>query len=163
MLPFVRGITSDALNVVELPNSSFDFIICSQLIEHVDDKLLLFEIKRLLSKKGVAYVSTVTKKWYGLYFYFKYGTFRLDPTHIREYKSANEFTNLVSNNGFNVLSAKSQSVMFPVLDLIIRSLIRFGVVQPDTNFYIDHRLQKARKLKIPVIGYSILEILVKRS
>ena len=44
-LPFVRGIVSDALNVKELPSHSFDFVICSQLIEHVeDDGALLLEI-----------------------------------------------------------------------------------------------------------------------
>jgi len=48
-LPFVKGIVSDALNVKELPDCSFDFIICSQLIEHVkDDHALVSVIKRLL-------------------------------------------------------------------------------------------------------------------
>jgi SAM-dependent methyltransferase len=142
--------------------SSFDFIICSQLIEHVDDTLLLLEIKRLLSKRGLAYISTVTKKWYGMYFYFRDGVFRLDPTHVKEYRSANEFMDLVSNSGFDIVEAKSQRVMFPVLDLIIRSFIKFGIAHPGANFYMKHKLQKARKFQIPVIGYNILETLVKR-
>ncbi|RSN74930.1 class I SAM-dependent methyltransferase [Candidatus Methanodesulfokora washburnensis] len=51
-LPFVRGIVSDALNVKELPSHSFDFVICSQLIEHVkDDDALVLEIGRLLKKR----------------------------------------------------------------------------------------------------------------
>lgn len=162
MLPFVRGIISNALNVEELSSSSFDFIICSQLIEHLDDKLLLLEIKRLLSKRGVAYISTVTKKWYGMYFYFRDGAFRLDPTHVREYTSSNEFINLVSSSSFDIMEVKSENVMFPLLDLIIRFFIKFGIAQPGTNFYMNHKLQKARKFKIPVIGYNFLEVLVKQ-
>ncbi|MEM3648011.1 MAG: class I SAM-dependent methyltransferase, partial [Thermoproteota archaeon] len=78
-LPFVKGIVSDAQNARELPDSSFDLVICSQLIEHVkDDDALVLEIKRLLKSGGLAYVSSVVKKWYGIYFYFNNGSFRLD-------------------------------------------------------------------------------------
>ena len=161
-LPFVRGITSNALNVEELPDSSFDFIICSQLIEHVDDKLLLLEIKRLLAKRGLVYISTVVKKSYGVYFYFKEGSFRLDPTHVREYHSAKEFIDLLSNEGFDIVAIRNQHVMFPLLDLIIRFLIKFGIIQPNVNFYNDHKVQKARKLKMPIIGWYFLEVLMKK-
>jgi 2-polyprenyl-3-methyl-5-hydroxy-6-metoxy-1,4-benzoquinol methylase len=161
-LPFVRGIISNALNIEELPDSSFDFIICSQLIEHVDDKLLLLEIDRLLAKRGLAYISTVVKKSYAVYFYFKEGSFRLDPTHVREYSSEKEFITLLSNEGFDIVAMRNQVVMFPLLDLIIRFLIKFGIVRPDVNFYTHHKVHKTRKLKIPIIGYSILEVLIKK-
>jgi SAM-dependent methyltransferase len=69
-LPFVRGIVSDALNVKQLPSHSFDFVICSQLIEHVeDDSALILEIRRLLKNGGIAYLSSVVKKRYAIYFY----------------------------------------------------------------------------------------------
>jgi len=57
-LPFVRGIVSDASNVKDLLSHSFDFVICSQLIEHVEgDDALMLEIKRLLKNGGIAYLS----------------------------------------------------------------------------------------------------------
>jgi 2-polyprenyl-3-methyl-5-hydroxy-6-metoxy-1,4-benzoquinol methylase len=161
-LPFVRGIVSNALNIEELSYSSFDFIICSQLIEHVDDKLLLIEIKRLLAKRGLVYISTVVKKSYGVYFYFKEGSFRLDPTHVREYHSAKEFIDLLSNEGFDIVAIRNKHVMFPLLDLFLRFFIKYGIIKPNANFYNDHKVQKARKLKIPIIGYSILEVLIKK-
>jgi len=101
-LPFVKGIVSDALNVKELRDSSFDFVICSQVVEHVEnDDMLILEIKRLLKGGGLAYMSSVIKKWYGVYFYFKDGSFRLDPTHVREYSSVDEFVGLIETKVLN--------------------------------------------------------------
>jgi len=58
-MPFVKGIVSDALNIKQLSDHTFDFVICSQMIEHVnDDNALIFEIKRLLRRGGLAYVSS---------------------------------------------------------------------------------------------------------
>ena len=61
-LPFVKGLVADACNVKEFPDQSFDFVICSQVIEHVeDDRALLREIKRLLRKGGLLYLSSVVR------------------------------------------------------------------------------------------------------
>ena len=69
-------------------NEIFDVVISSQVIEHVsDDNELLKEIGRLLKSDGIAYISTVIKKWYGFYIYRNGGKFRLDPTHVKEYPS----------------------------------------------------------------------------
>lgn len=162
-LPFAKGITSDALYVKSLPNSAADFVICSQVIEHVNDKLLLVEINRLLDGRGIAYISSVVKKWYGVYFYFRNGHFRLDPTHIKEYSSLNEFVNLISKEGFDVIAVDIQSQSFPIIDLIVRFFIKFGLLSPNANFYHNHGLlSKIRKLRLPIIGYQNCEVLVSR-
>lgn len=71
-LPFVKGVISDALNVKQLPDSSFDFVICAQSIEHVEnDRALVLGIKRLLKSGGFAYISSVIKKWWVLTFISK--------------------------------------------------------------------------------------------
>jgi len=163
-LPFVRGIVSDALNVKELSSHSFDFVICSQLIEHVeDDGALVLEIKRLLKNGGIAYLSSVVKKRYGVYFYFKDGSFRLDPTHVREYRSTNEFVGLIASKGFEVICVKTSQVMFPLLDMIIRLLVKFGLIKPDPNFFQKHKFTgKIRQIKVPIVGYKIVEVLVRK-
>ena len=163
-LPFVKGIVSDALNVKELRDSSFDFVICSQLVEHVeDDDVLVLEIKRLLKNRGLAYLSSVIKKWYGAYFYFKDGSFRLDPTHVREYSSVDEFCGLIANNGFEVISVGTHQVMFPLLDLVVRLFVKIGLIEPNVRFYQQHRvLSKIRRLRVPVVGYGIIEVLARK-
>jgi ubiquinone/menaquinone biosynthesis C-methylase UbiE len=163
-LPFVKGIVSDALNIKELPSHSFDFVICSQLIEHVeDDDALVLEIRRLLKNGGIAYLSSVVKKRYGVYFYFKNGSFRLDPTHVREYRSTDEFVGLIANKGFEVIRVKTRHFMFPLLDMIIRLLVKFGLIKPNPNFFQRHKvLGKIRQLKVPIVGYKNVEILVRK-
>ncbi len=131
-LPFVKGIVSDALNVKELPDCFFDFIICSQLIEHVkDDHALVSEIRRLLKDGGLTYVSSVVRKWYGFYFYVKNGSFRLDPTHVREYSSVDEFVELFEERDFEVINMVTRQVMYPLTDLVTRLFIKFGLLEPN--------------------------------
>jgi ubiquinone/menaquinone biosynthesis C-methylase UbiE len=163
-LPFVNGVVSDALNVKGFPSSYFDYIICSQLIEHVeDDDSLLVEIKRLLKRGRLAYISSVIKSWYGVYFYFSNGSFRLDPTHVREYKSADEFVSLIASKGFEAVDVNTRQVMLPLLDLTIRLFVKFGFMRPDVSFFQKKKfLNKIRKIKVPIVGYKSVEVLARK-
>lgn len=163
-LPFVKGVISDALDVKQLPDSSFDFVVCAQLIEHIEnDRALVLEIKRLLKGGGFAYVSSVIKKWWGVYIYFREGSFRLDPTHVREYSSEQEFVDLFNGEGFEMINVETFPVSFPLLDLVIRLSIKVGLAEPDVRFYQRHKgLSRLRKLQLPVIGYEIVEALVRK-
>jgi 2-polyprenyl-3-methyl-5-hydroxy-6-metoxy-1,4-benzoquinol methylase len=163
-LPFVKGVTSDALNVKELGGASFDYVVCSQLIEHVsDDEMLMLEIRRLLKVGGLAYISSVIKKWYGAYFYLKGGSFRLDPTHVREYSTVNEFLRLVADKGFQIVNVRTQQIMFPLLDLFMRLLVKVGLAEINARFFHRHAaLSKARGLRMPVVGFSNVEVLARK-
>jgi 2-polyprenyl-3-methyl-5-hydroxy-6-metoxy-1,4-benzoquinol methylase len=163
-LPFVRGIVADALNVKELPDSSFDFVVCAQLIEHVEnEQALMSEIRRLLKRRGLAYVSSVIKRWWGVYVYFKKGSFRLDPTHVREYSSEREFLDVMADEGVEIVKVETRPVRFPVPDLVARLSIQGGLAEPDAGFYEKHKnLSRLRKLQLAVIGYDIVEALVRK-
>lgn len=163
-LPFVKGVISDALDIKQLPDSSFDFVICAQLIEHMEnDRALVLEIKRLLKIGGFAYISSVIKKWWGFYIYFKEGSFKLDPTHVREYSSEQEFIDVTAGEGFAMITAETYPVTFPLLDLIVRLSIKIGLAEPDVGFYQKHKsLSEMRELRLPVIGYEIVEALVRK-
>jgi 2-polyprenyl-3-methyl-5-hydroxy-6-metoxy-1,4-benzoquinol methylase len=163
-LPFVEGIIADASNVPQLSDSSFDFVICTQLIEHVEnEQALVAEIARLLKPGGFAYVSSVIKKWWGIYIYFKQGSFRLDPTHIREYSSEQEFLRTISNERFEIMRTITQPMAFPLADLITRLLIRGALAQPDAEFYQKHKsLTRLRKLQLRIAGFAIVETLGRK-
>jgi len=82
----------------ELPDSSFDAIVCSDVIEHVDDAhQLIGDIQRILKPGGVAIISTpirITEKV-------------LDPEHVVEWFPT-EFEKLFS--GFDVQFCTSHPV-----------------------------------------------------
>lgn len=163
-LPFVKRIISDASNVTKCSSSFFDYIICSQLIEHIqNDGDLITEIKRLLKSGGVAFISSVIKRWYGIYLYFDNGIFKLDPTHTKEYSSVDEFLSLIQKKDFEVIDVKTHRIVFPILDLLLRLLIKFELVKPDAGFYRKHTsLSELRKFRVPIIGYKSVEVLVRK-
>ena len=161
--PFAEGFVSDVQDLKIIPNESFDIAISSQVIEHVpDDSKMLKEVHRILKTDGYFYVSTVIKKWYGFWIYWNNG-FKLDPTHLREYKSEEEFLNLLKENGFKIIKYRTEKVRYPIIDLIVRFLIKFGMLKISSDFYYKHKLlRKLRKIKIPVIGYRTIEVIAKK-
>jgi len=75
-----------------LKKEQFDLIICSQVIEHIqNEEEIIQEFNRLLRKGGYLYVTSVLKKPWAVYKYRNNGKFVLDPTHEREYASEEEF------------------------------------------------------------------------
>ncbi len=163
-MPFIKGLVSDASNVTNCASSFFDYVICSQVIEHVrNDVALVVEIKRLLKVGGVAFISSVIKHRYGIYLYYNNGKFKLDPTHVREYSSADDFISLMRTEDFEVIDVRTRGIAFPILDFQLRLLIKHGLIEPDAGFFRKHKsLGKLRKLLVPIIGYKYVEVLVRK-
>ena len=163
--PFAEGIVADICDLNQILDNSFDVAISSQVIEHVpDDSKMLKEVYRILKPDGYFYVSTVIKRWYGFWVYWNNG-FKLDPTHVREYKSEQEFLNLLKDNGFEIVEYRTEKVKYPIMDLIIiiRFFIKAGLIKPSPDFYQKHKLlRKLRKIKMPVVGYRTIEVVTRK-
>lgn len=101
-------------------NKKFDFIHSSQVIEHVpSDKKMVKEIKKLLKKNGVLYLSSVIKNSFAIYKYRNKGRFVLDPTHEREYKDISSFLKLFEKD-FNLIKYWTIPVKRKILGIQIR-------------------------------------------
>ncbi len=148
------------------PNS-LDMLVSSQVIEHIEDDLLMLdEVMRVLKKDGIFYVSSVVKKPWGFWIYWKDGGFVSDPTHYREYKSQKEFENLIKNSGFEIIGRNIELFKHPIIDLFIRLLIKLKFVKP-ANFvkiYENHKwLFWIRNIfRLPMIGFYNVEVLAKK-
>ena len=143
---------------ISLQDSSVDFVITSQVIEHVrDDKLMSEEIYRVLSRGGTAYISTVYKKWYGWYFYRCNGKWRLDPTHVREYSHDSELVSVLEKSGLEVFENVKTLDSRPIMDSILR---RIGASRRSYNNPI---LRKLRSIRIPIPGYFIWELVCRKN
>lgn len=148
--------SAEDLNTIK--NKSIDFFISTQVIEHVDDKKMLSTIQRVLKKNGIAYVSTVYKKWYGWYFYRRDGRWVMDPTHIREYANDKQLLSLIDKKQFFIIETDKQLLWFPLMDFFLR---RFSV--SDNKFFVQNMFFKQiRKISIPIIGYYNWDIILKR-
>ena len=163
-LPFVKGIVADAVDVTQLSGASFDVAICAQLIEHVENEHgLIAEIARLVKPGGFAYLSSVVKRRWAVYIYFKQGSFRLDPTHLREFSSEKELLDLLTSEQFEIVRAETRPIEFPLLELLVRLLTVSGLARPDTEFFQKHkRLDRLRKLRLRLPGYDTVEVLARK-
>jgi hypothetical protein len=75
----------------------------------------------------------------------------------------NKFVGLISSKGFEVISTRTCQIMYPLLDLVIRLLVRIGLIEVNLGFFQKHSLlNKMRKLRIPVFGFSDVEVLAKK-
>jgi ubiquinone/menaquinone biosynthesis C-methylase UbiE len=110
-------------------SSSFDLVLSTQVIEHIDDpRQLVTEIKRMLKKEGFAYVTSVVKKRGAIYKYFNQGKFVLDPPHVSEFPTFKSFYNLFIKEGFSIVSKKEFPVKRKLFGLAIR-IPRFYIVE----------------------------------
>lgn len=154
--------TNDACYMKDIVDESIDFLITTQLIEHVsDDEKLIKEIHRVLKKNGYVYLSTVFKKWYGWYFYRCNGKWVLDPTHLREYTKENQLINIFMKYNFELMENNKSLMWRPVLDFVLRRLI-FKITKPNRNIYENRSLKLLRNFKFPLLGYYNWEIVCRK-
>jgi SAM-dependent methyltransferase len=106
---------------------SVALVICRNVIEHVeDDALLLREITRVLSKGGALYLETAIRlpgAWYP--YRNESGERVLDPTHVREYRSVHQVTDLLRSEALRPVDQRLTSILFPVphlIDHVLRAL-----------------------------------------
>ena len=77
--PDIECIVGDACGT-QMEDGCLDFLISTQVIEHVDsDHDMVKEMRRLLKNDGTLYLTTIIKKRYGWYFYRCNGKWTLDP------------------------------------------------------------------------------------
>ena len=130
-------------NGMALPFSSqsFDMIVSTQVIEHVpDDQAFVGEVKRVLTPGGLCVVSSVIKMRFGWYFYRnKRGEWALDPTHVKEYSSAQEFVNMFQG-WFRILWSTTERFRFSPARFVYRLLVKLGMIgNPDPQVFSKSR------------------------
>lgn len=165
-LPNVKVICADAL-LTPFKNSQFDFVLCTTVIEHTNDESLLSEINRIMKKGGLLYITTVIKKPHGFFIYRKNGKFVIDPTHLKEYSSNEEFLRLVENHGFEVLKYDSTNIAYSPLDFLLRLFVRAKIMDENNARYVYVRhsiLEQLRDFtRLPIPGYFRIELLARKS
>jgi SAM-dependent methyltransferase len=158
---------SDVTEIKGIKDGEADLVICTQVIEHVDEGKLLSEISRVLKKDGVLYIASLVKKKYGWWYYRTAdGKWALDPTHLREYASREEFEKRIGSGGFKVEETVVTPLRLSIPEFIIRRV--FAPLFPKINFnsfFLEYAaldwLRKRVYLHPP--RYFIIEVLAKKN
>ena len=152
----IRCIVGDACNT-QLEDGCIDFLISTQVIEHVDsDHDMAKEMYRLLKNDGTLYLSTIIKKRYGWYFYRCNGKWTLDPTHVREYTKEHELLDILHACGFEVSINVKTLESRPLLDAFLRR------IHAPRDVYKNAILKPLRKVRIPIPGYYQWELVCQK-
>jgi 2-polyprenyl-3-methyl-5-hydroxy-6-metoxy-1,4-benzoquinol methylase len=142
---------------VPIETGSIDFAISTQVIEHVpDDAAMVKELHRMMGSGRILYLATIFKKWYGWYFYRCNGKWVIDPTHVREYTDDRQLTDILTENGFEILENHKTRNVFPLIDAVIRR------VGGGKDVYNNRGLRTLRKIRLPIPGYYIWEVVCRK-
>lgn len=155
-LPRVMARVDNAEKLKTVPARSVDFVLSTQVIEHVDDAKMLRSISRVLRPQGTAYITTVYKKWYAWYFYRAQCGWALDPTHVREYSGRSQLLNL-SSQDFDLLLDSMRSLKYKLAPLILRVIPsrRHDITMPKLPGPLEN-------MAIPIPGYYLWELALQK-
>jgi SAM-dependent methyltransferase len=160
LIPQVNIIRGDILNT-PFKSESIDFIFSTMVIEHVDDKKFSEEVFRTLRPGGYFFVTSVIKSKNAWYFYKNtVGETVLEPSHLKEYKSIQEFENILKPRGFTIIKSSAPRICYPLLDPLLKLVIKFTKIK---NLIGWRSIELLRLLtKVPIPGYFAVEVLAKK-
>jgi SAM-dependent methyltransferase len=122
LIPGIEGYIADAQSL-PCDDMSIDLYFSDQVIEHVpNDRLMAEEIYRVLKPGGRALVGSTIKGPGAWYFYRCNGEWVIDPTHLREYRSMEEYTSVFSGAGLRVVETELLPTIYSMGDLALRVL-----------------------------------------
>jgi SAM-dependent methyltransferase len=163
----VRGIVSDVAHVDELADESVDAVVSSQVIEHLpDDRVLAPEIARILRPGGWFYVSSVIRGPHAFWLYKGKPPaperWQLDPTHMREYESEQQFRSVLEHPALRFDVVRSSQLKAPLTDLVFRIAALAHVLPrerlPQLYLELPPWVAKTRRATgLPIPGYRWVE------
>ena len=164
-LPDVTCIVGDAC-AIPLPDASVDLLYSDQVIEHVpSDHAMAVEIARVLKPSGCAVVGSVLRRPGAWYIYKVDGQRRLDPTHLREYGSADLYASVFRSAGLRVTDVHSIPLTYPLSDLAMRLMIRLKMLRVDgaPNPYSDRIMKAIRSVHVPIPRYATIYAVAEKA
>jgi ubiquinone/menaquinone biosynthesis C-methylase UbiE len=99
----------------------FDVIICTEVLEHVDDyQTLINDMYRVLKPNGVA---LITIPWSARFHYIPYDFFRYSPTSLK--KMFAQFNTTISARGTDITAIASKLIVLFVRNIFPKQMWRY--------------------------------------
>ncbi len=141
-----------------IPNGKFDFIICSEVLEHLkDDDVALKKIYSLLNKNGIAIISTPSKNA-PLHRLGMAKEFDDRVGHLRRY-TLEELVGMCKKNNFSILETrKTEGALrnFLFLNPIAGKSIRF------IKFFVSDIISFFDEISLRLFGESQIFVVIQK-
>ena len=155
--PDFRCVVNSACELPDVPDHAVDLLAATQVIEHVpSDADMIRQIVRVVRPGGTVFLSTVFKKWYGWYYYRNQGRWVMDPTHVREYRRADDLLGILRRHGCQVTADAKHLFRMPVVEFLARRLHAGRDV-----FARSRLLRLLRAVRLPIPGYYNWQIVFR--
>jgi 2-polyprenyl-3-methyl-5-hydroxy-6-metoxy-1,4-benzoquinol methylase len=123
-------VSVDTQGVVQFPAGSFHVVASTHVIEHVpDDHEYAAQLRRMVSSEGFVYLETPVRLRGAWYFRRNpQAGWVLDPTHVREYRSAAEVDAVLDKAGLRVEDEELTPISYPLASafMVVRRLLRLA-------------------------------------
>lgn len=139
--------------------SSFDLVMSTHVIEHVpDDRRYAAELCHLVKPGGLVYIETPVKLSWAWYFRRNpVAGWVLDPTHVREYRSARAVNETLESAGLQIVDEDLTPIVFPLAaaELLARRMLRIPPRKQEP-------LRGIRATGVPIPRYRQQAVLARR-
>lgn len=153
-----RCFVNNACNMQDIKDNSINFLVSTQLIEHVlNDEDMVREIKRVLDKNSIAFISTIFKRKLAWWYHRCNGKWTLDPTHLREYTQDDQLLNIFRKYDLEIIETKKSLVSFPIIISILR------IIGARRNVFDNFFWNLLINLRVPIFGYYGWEIVCRKT
>ncbi|MFC5996210.1 class I SAM-dependent methyltransferase [Pseudonocardia hispaniensis] len=144
---------------VPFPPGSFDLVISTHVIEHApDDHAYARTLREMAKPGGLIYVETPVKLPGAWYFRRNpQAGWVLDPTHLREYRSAAAVNEVLRSAGLEILDEDLTKIVFPLAaaERLVRRMLH---IPPQTTQHLDG----LRATAVPIPRYRQQAVLARR-
>jgi len=158
------AIAPDGHAIPALASATMDLTMSTMVIEHVADDLgHARELARITRPGGLLYLSTVIRKR-GAWYFRKAPDGRrvLDPTHLREYASADDVLRLVRAGGFAVRHVRISRLVFPVAHPLVRWWNARHRIEDVQRFFLKPATAWLEAIALPIPRYRSIEVIAER-
>ena len=123
-------VSVETTGIVPLPAGSFDVVVSTHVIEHVpDDHAYADQLRWMVSSDGFVYLETPVRLRGAWYFRRNpQAGWVLDPTHVREYRSAAEIDAVLDGAGLRVEDEALTPISYPLASafMVLRRQLRLA-------------------------------------
>ena len=151
------------------PPESFDVIVCLQVIEHIVDRQgFIAGLYEMLKPGGILVITSIRRgkyRWY--YLRDEHGEIVLDKGHVYEFRSLEDFNDLIRSanaaHPFAIIWSFEFRVRFSALDFIFRRLHRLFRTSFTRSMPASRIGMALRKVSfVPVPGYFGTDVVAER-